>query len=68
MEFFKLYKGDCMYSFIKRIGNYRTCKDISTDELKNILETNQDTMLLDVRSPQEFNEGHLNRCSKYSII
>ena len=42
------------------ILNFRTSvKDITIKELKNII-ANLDCILLDVRSPQEFKEGHLN--------
>lgn len=68
MEFFKLYKGDYMYGFIKRTKKYRTNKDISIEELKNIIDLNNKAVLLDVRSPQEYNEGHLNRRNKHSFI
>jgi len=33
--------------------------DISIDELNEIVKHNLDYILLDVRSPQEYNEGHL---------
>ena len=37
-----------------------TINDIDIKELKEILCFNKNTILLDVRSKQEFNEGHLN--------
>lgn len=36
-------------------------KDININELKEIRIINKKAILLDVRSPQEYNEGHLNR-------
>ena len=36
-------------------------KDININELKSILNSNDNVMLLDVRSPQEYREGHLDR-------
>lgn len=45
----------------KIFKNYRNSKDINIGELRNILNTNQETILLDVRSLQEYKEGHLNR-------
>lgn len=38
-------------------------EDININELQEIIKMNPDSVLLDVRSPQEFNEGHLNRCN-----
>ena len=40
--------------------------DITIEELKNKLS--QGAILLDVRSPQEYREGHLSRSYQYSII
>lgn len=37
----------------------RESYEISYKELKEIIKTNSDVVLLDVRSPQEFIEGHL---------
>jgi len=42
--------------------------DININELNEIRRINRESILLDVRSPQEFNEGHLNRCNKYTIV
>lgn len=39
---------------------YRNNENINMEELKQIMKTNEKTILLDVRSPQEYNEGHLN--------
>jgi len=41
--------------------NYRKSEDINIDELNNLTKSNEEIILLDVRSPQEYNEGHLNR-------
>ena len=35
-------------------------REISAKDLKNILSQNKNIVLLDVRSKQEYNEGHLN--------
>ncbi len=40
---------------------YRNNENISIEEIKQIMKTNEEAILLDVRSPQEYNEGHLNR-------
>ena len=45
----------------KIFKNYRNSEDINIQELMNLLSTNKEIILLDVRSPQEYNEGHLNR-------
>ena len=37
-----------------------TEEDINVEELKHILNINPNTILLDVRSPQEYKEGHLS--------
>lgn len=42
--------------------------DININELNEIRKTSKESILLDVRSLQEFNEGHLNRCNKYTIV
>jgi phage shock protein E len=34
--------------------------DITMEELKNIIMRNSNVILLDVRSPQEYQEGHIN--------
>lgn len=45
----------------KILKRYRySQKDININELKEIRQNNEKVILLDVRSPQEFNEGHLN--------
>lgn len=47
-----------MRKWIRKL--YRTRTNITKSEMLDIIEKNPDTILLDVRSPQEFNEGHLN--------
>jgi len=44
----------------KIFKNCRNSQDINIGELKNLLRVNKDLILLDVRSPQEYREGHLN--------
>ncbi len=51
-----------------KLKNYRNNGDIGIEELKNIIRMNETSILLDVRSPQEYNEGHLNRSNKHTII
>ena len=46
-----------MYKFFKRF--YRSKVNITKEEMQEILENNENTVLLDVRSPQEYEEGHL---------
>ena len=48
-------------SLLKRVTRYRNNEDINIDELINIMKMNEESILLDVRSIQEYNEGHLNR-------
>lgn len=54
--------------FIERIKRHRNNEDICIEELSNIIKINKECFLLDVRSPQEYKEGHLNRSYKYTII
>ena len=54
--------------FLNRMREHRNSKDINIDEVMDIIENNRESVILDVRSPQEFGEGHLNRCNKYSTI
>ena len=62
MEFFKLYKGDNMINkFLEKIKKYRNDENITILELNSIIKINKECVLLDVRSPQEYEEGHLNR-------
>lgn len=45
----------------KILKRYRySPKDININELKEISQNSEKVILLDVRSPQEFKEGHLN--------
>lgn len=48
---------------LKKIVRSYRCnrKDIDICELKSILNSNDNVILLDVRSPQEYREGHLDR-------
>lgn len=46
--FRKMFKKNCRY-----------IDDISQNEIINIIKNNEDVILLDVRSRQEYNEGHL---------
>lgn len=48
---------------LKKLNRYRNNGDISIEELRSIIKTNKEFILLDVRSPQEYKEGHLNRCN-----
>jgi len=48
--------------------NYRNSEDINIEELNNLMKLNKEIILLDVRSPQEYKEGHLKRSYKYSTI
>lgn len=57
-----------MNMILKKIKRYRENNDINIQELKNLIRINDEAILLDVRSPQEYNEGHLNRFCEYTII
>lgn len=57
-----------MNMIFKKIKRYRGNNDINIQELKNLIRINDEAILLDVRSPQEYNEGHLNRFCEYTII
>ena len=46
----------------------RNIESITIEELKEIIKNNSNAILLDVRSKQEYNEGHLNRQYKYSSL
>lgn len=37
----------------------KTLNTISLDEWKNLYDNNKDYIILDVRTPEEFNEGHI---------
>ncbi len=45
--------------FLQKIKRYRNDEDINIIELNNILKINNECILLDVRSLQEYEEGHL---------
>lgn len=49
--------GDIVKKWFKRL--YRSKESLNIDEIKYILENNTNVVLLDVRSPQEYEEGHL---------
>ena len=52
-----------------KLRNYRDDKeDININELKEIIKMNPNSILLDVRSPQEYDEGYIKRGNKYTII
>lgn len=42
--------------------------DINIEELNEMIKRNSTLILLDVRSPQEYKEGALNRSNKYTVI
>ena len=44
-------------NWIKKL--YRSKENLTKEEMKEILNNNSNVILLDVRSPQEFEEGHL---------
>ncbi len=46
---------------LERFTRYSNNENITIEELINIVKMNEDSIILDVRSPQEYNEGHLNR-------
>ena len=52
---------------LKKI-NDRYKENISKQEMIEILKNNENVILLDVRSVQEYNEGHLPRKCKYTFI
>lgn len=55
--------------FRKIINKFnRTKESISKAEMLEILRTNDNVILLDVRSTQEYKEGNLPRKYKYTII
>lgn len=51
---------------IKRFYRYR--ENITVKEMLEIIKTNDNVVLLDVRSFQEYKEGHIGRKLKYSSI
>ena len=46
-----------MKKFFKKF--YRSKLNITKEEMQEILQNNENAVLLDVRSPQEYEEGHL---------
>ncbi len=48
-----------MRNWIKRI--YRSKENLTKEELKEVLKNYSNVILLDVRSHQEYEEGHINR-------
>lgn len=58
-----------MFRKLKKIL-YRSMEseEISYEKLQEILKKDSNVVLLDVRSKQEFEEGHLTRCNKYPFI
>jgi len=46
-------------------GSYKNCRNITVEEAYEILKTNPSAILLDVRSCQEYDEGHL--CGSINI-
>ena len=54
----------------KKIINsfYRNENNISINEMLEMIKTNENVILLDVRSKQEYREGHIRRKHKYSSI
>ncbi len=44
---------------LKKTNRKRRTQDIDFEEMRSIIKDNKDVVLLDVRSCQEFNEGHL---------
>ncbi len=51
---------------IRKISRYK--ENISKKEMLEILKTNDNVVLLDVRSSQEYKEGNLPRKYKYTSI
>lgn len=51
---------------IRKISRYK--ENISKKEMLEILKTNDNVVLLDVRSSQEYKEGNLPRKHKYTSI
>ena len=53
---------------LKLLSKNRKSKDINLEELNYLINLDKQAILLDVRSLQEFEEGHLKRCYKYTFI
>ena len=49
-----------LYKLLKKCRN---SQDINIDEVNNIIKVDNQSILLDVRSPQEYKEIHLDRSS-----
>lgn len=49
-----------MLNIIKKIFTRNTENDLNYTELINMRKSSNETILIDVRSNQEYNEGHLN--------
>ena len=47
-----------MKELLKKL--YRTKTDIGKEEMREILKNNNNVIILDVRSPQEYEEGHID--------
>ena len=64
MEFLLLSKWVIKVNIVKIFDNIKKYRDnqedIDIEELRQILNTNPNTILLVVRSPQEYKEGHLS--------
>lgn len=48
--------------------SYRYKENITIKEMLDIIKTNDNVILLDVRSKQEYNEAHLARKHKHSCL
>lgn len=46
-----------MFNWIKKM--YRSKENLSKEEMEEMMQNNENVVLLDVRSPQEFAEGHM---------
>ena len=40
-------------------NKYRSKENLSLEEIEKIMQDNENVILLDVRSPQEYDEGHM---------
>lgn len=47
-------------NFLNKIKKYREAGSVNLEEINDILKSNKEAILLDVRSHQEYKEGHLN--------
>lgn len=55
-----IFKEKFISSLKKTTKNYRTSGNISINEAKQIIATNRNTILIDVRSKQEYQETHID--------